>query len=59
MYDIVLNTGVVQADDAVPCIASAYASLMKNKRFGIERTVSSIEVEPLLFRHVEKMLAML
>ncbi|HAF85052.1 MAG TPA: cytidylate kinase-like family protein [Sphaerochaeta sp.] len=56
MYDIVLNTDFIKADDAVPCIASAYASLMKNKRFGIDRSVRSIEVEPLLFKHVEKML---
>lgn len=58
MYDIVCNTGVVAPDDAVTCIASAYASLMKNKRFGIERTASSIEVDPLLFKHVQKMLAL-
>ncbi len=58
MYDIVFNTGVIKADDAVPCIASAYTALMKNKRFGIERKVSSVEVDSLLFEHVEKMLAM-
>jgi len=57
LYDIVFNTEVVKPDDAVSCIASAYAELMKNKRFGIERKVSSVEVDPLLFKHVEKMLA--
>jgi cytidylate kinase len=59
MYDLVCNTGVVSRDDAVSCIASAYASLMKNKRFGITRTASSLEVDPLLFKHVQKMLASL
>ncbi|HKL59713.1 MAG TPA: cytidylate kinase-like family protein [Sphaerochaeta sp.] len=59
LYDIVFNTGVVSPDDAAPCIASAYTALMKNKRFGIERKVSSIDVDPLLFKHVQKMLATL
>ncbi len=57
MYDIVFNTGVVAPDDAVPCIASAYTALMQNKRFGIERKASSLEVDPLLFKHVKNMLA--
>jgi len=57
MYDLVFNTGVIKSDDAVSCIASAYAELMKNKRFGIERKASLIEVDPLLFKHVQKMLA--
>ncbi len=59
MYDIVFNTGVIKVDDAVSCIATAYANLIKNKRFGLERKASSLEVDPLLFKHVEKMLATL
>ena len=59
MYDIVFNTGVITADDAVPCIASAYTALMQNKRFGIERKVSSLDIDPLLFKHVKNMLATL
>ena len=57
MYDIVLNTEIIKPDDAVACIASAYAELLKNKRFGIERKVHSIEVDPLLLKHVQNMLA--
>jgi len=57
MYDLVFNTGVIKSDDAVSCVASAYAELMENKRFGIERKASLIEVDPLLFKHVQKMLA--
>jgi len=57
MYDLVFNTGVIRPDDAVPCIVSAYAELMKNKRSDAERKASLIEVDPLLFRHVQKMLA--
>ncbi len=59
MYDLVINTGVVKPDNAVTCIADAYASLLQNKRFGIERKASSLEVDPLLFKHVQKMLASL
>ena len=59
MYDIVFNTGVIKSDAAVSCIASAYVGLMKNKRFGIERKAGLIEVDPLLFKHVQKMLAAL
>ncbi|MDY0288706.1 MAG: cytidylate kinase-like family protein [Sphaerochaeta sp.] len=57
MYDIVFNTDVTKPDDAVLCIASAYAGLMKNKRYGIERKASSLEIDPLLFKHVQRMLA--
>lgn len=57
MYDIVFNTELVKPDEAVSCIASAYAELMANKRYGIGRNVSSIEVDPMLFKHVKGMLA--
>ncbi|MDD4574649.1 MAG: cytidylate kinase-like family protein, partial [Sphaerochaeta sp.] len=57
MYDIVFNTELVKPDEAVSCIASAYAELMANKRYGIGRKVSSIEVDPMLFKHVKGMLA--
>lgn len=57
LYDIVFNTAVVKPDDAVSSIAAAYAQLMKNKRYGIGRTISSLEIDPLLFRHVQQMLS--
>lgn len=57
MYDIVFNTDVIKADDAVSYISSAYTALMENKRSGSKRIIRSLEVDPLLFKHVDKMLA--
>lgn len=56
MFDIVYNTEVVQPDDAVASIKVAYAHLLKYGRFGVERKASSLEVDSLLFKHVEKMM---
>ncbi len=57
LYDIVFNTAVVKPDDAVLCIASAYTELMENKSFRGGRKANSLEVDPLLFKHVQNMLA--
>lgn len=54
MYDLVFNTAVVRPDDAVASIVSAY---MQNQRLGAQRKVSSLEVDPMLFKHVHMMLA--
>ena len=59
MYDIVFNTGVVKPDQAVSSIIAAYTALMQDKRFGNERKASALEVDPMLFRHVQKMLSSL
>ncbi|HKM08717.1 MAG TPA: hypothetical protein VJ869_17300 [Sphaerochaeta sp.] len=34
----------------------AYTALMQDKRFGNERKASALEVDPMLFKHVQKML---
>ena len=59
MYDIVLNSEVVKPENAILCIRTAYTELIKNKRYGTDHTVSSVEVDPLLFKHVQKMLDLL
>lgn len=59
LYDLVINTDVLSFDEAVSSIKAAYTALMQNKRYGISRSAGSLEVDPLLCRHVEKMLGTL
>ena len=55
LFDLVLDTGVVSPDTAVLWITEAYKQLMENGRFGSETNTSNLEVDPVLFKHVQGM----
>lgn len=59
LYDLVFNTDVIKAEDTIPTIVTAYKTLEQNKRFATKRTVSSLDVDPLLLNHVQQVLASL
>lgn len=55
MFDVVLDTGIVSPDTAVLWITEAYRQMMTHGRFGFETGTSTLEVDPVLFKHVQGM----
>jgi cytidylate kinase len=55
-FDLVLDTGVVTAKQAMEWISTAYTNLVENGRYGATYKVSAIEIDPVLQKHVKTML---